>query len=169
MCKAALWVGNETGKYSLCYHVYGESGQHFNLLSDLCVSVNAYYSSNPYFGNVISAVGIRASDDTDTCHNISIVQNSVTGACETSINGGPKLTVGSDSRNNGVNVKQRMLSRVRVSVPNCEKTSLIMWVTCQRVSGEFMMRFDCVLHHMGYWVSHVVPLIFTICVIRSIL
>ena len=142
--RAALWVGNQTCKYSLCYEIHGEAGKHFNLISDLCVSVNAYYSamSNPALGNVISAVGIRASDDTDTCHDINIVQNTVTGACEASVNGGPVLSVGSESRNNGVNVKQDIMSHVRVSVPNCERVPLIMWVICQNMSGELMMRFD---------------------------
>lgn len=98
--------------------------------------------NNPADGNVISAIGIRASDDNDTCHNIEIIQNSATGVCETSINGGPLLTVGGETTIRGVNVKQRMMSRVRVSVPNCERIPLIMWVTCQNINGEFMMRFD---------------------------
>ena len=142
--EAALWVGNQTSKYALCYEIHGESGQNFNLISDLCVTVNAYYTpmNNPANGNIISAIGIVASDDTDTCHNISVVQNSVTGVCETSINGGPLLPVGSEWTHNGINVKQRMMSRVRINVPNCERVPLIMWVTCQNMGGEFMIRYD---------------------------
>ena len=33
-------------------------------------------------------------------------------------------------------------TRVRISVPNCGNVSLIMWVTCQNVSGQEMIRFN---------------------------
>jgi hypothetical protein len=142
--EAALWVGEETCKYSLCYEIHGESGKHFNLVSDMCVSVNALYTAmrNPADGNIISAIGIRGSDDTDACHNIEIVQNQVTGMCDTRINGGSVLAIGSDVTTNGINVRQRMMSRVRVSLPNCERIPLVMWVTCQNMSGELMIKFD---------------------------
>lgn len=142
--EAALWVGEKQFNYSLCYEIHGMSNQHFNLLSDLCVSVNAYYTAmnNPANGNIISAIGIRASDDTNTCHNIEITQNDITGICETSINGGPLLSVGGEITMSGVNVKQRMMSRVRVSVPNCERIPLIMWIACENIGGQPMMKFD---------------------------
>lgn len=58
--EAALWVGESTCEYSLCYEIHGESGQHFNLVSDMCVSVNAHYTPmrNPSDGNIISAIGM---------------------------------------------------------------------------------------------------------------
>ena len=141
--EAALWVGEELCKYALCYEIHGENGRHFNLLSDKCVSVSALYSSmsDPTAGNIISAIGIRASDDTNSCVNISIVQDSNTGRCVTTV-GGQALVVGGEINVNGINVKQRMMSRVRVSVPNCDKIPLVMWITCQNISNELMMRFD---------------------------
>ena len=30
---------------SLCYEVHGQSGQNFNFVSDLCVTVNAHYTA----------------------------------------------------------------------------------------------------------------------------
>lgn len=90
----------------------------------------------------IHPVGIRASDDNDMCHNIEIVQDQTTGHCVTSINGGSSLSIGADVTFSGINVKQRMSSRVRVRVPNCERIPLVMWVTCQNMSGELMIRYD---------------------------
>lgn len=142
--EAALWVGKDACKYSLCYEIHGESGHHFNLVSDMCVSVNALYTPmrNPDDGNIISAIGIRASDDTDACHNINIEQDPNTGSCVTSIGGTSPLTIGEERTFQGIMVKQRMSSRVRIRVPNCERVPLIMWVTCQNMSGQLMMRFD---------------------------
>ena len=141
--EAALWIGEELCKYALCYEIHGEARKHFNLLSDKCVSVSAAYSSmsDPTAGNIISAIGIRASDDTNSCVNIDIVQDSNTGICVTTV-GGQALSVGGEINVNGIYVKQRMMSRVRVSVPNCDKIPLVMWITCQNINNELMMRFD---------------------------
>ena len=38
-------IDEENNTVSLCYEVHGEPGEHFNLISDTCVSVNALYSS----------------------------------------------------------------------------------------------------------------------------
>ncbi|XP_019849170.1 PREDICTED: uncharacterized protein LOC100641243 [Amphimedon queenslandica] len=143
--EAALWVGNTTCQYSLCYEIHGSSDQHYNLLSDLCVSVNAYYTPmrNPDDGNIISAIGIRASDDNEQCHLINIVQDQTTGFCVTTVNSGAPLVVGDTGfQDDSVSVRQRMATRVRIGVPNCERIPLVMWVTCQNMSGELMMRFD---------------------------
>ena len=141
--EAALWVGEELCKYALCYEIHGKNVTHFNLLSDKCVSVSALYSSmsDPAAGNIISAIGVRASDDTNSCVNINIVQDSNTGRCVTTV-GGQTLVVGGEINVNGINVKQRMMSRVRVSVPNCDKIPLVMWITCQNINNQLMMRFD---------------------------
>ena len=31
--------------------------------------------------------------------------------------------------------------RVRISVPNCENVQLVMWIVCEEVRGEGMLRF----------------------------
>ena len=98
---------------------------------------------NPSDGNIISAIGIRASDDNNQCHLIDIVQDQTTGFCRTTVNGGSPLAVGgSGFEDDSVSVRQRMATRVRIGVPNCERIPLVMWVTCQNMSGELMMRFD---------------------------
>jgi len=43
---------SESDRVSLCYEVHGEANQNFNLVSDMCVSVNAHY--------------MRAKSDVDT-------------------------------------------------------------------------------------------------------
>ena len=96
---------------------------------------------NPDHGNIISAIGIRASGDSDQCHLINIVQDQSTGHCRTMVNN-TMLSVGGSYERYGISVRQRMATRVRIGVPNCERVPLIMWVTCQNMSGELMMRFD---------------------------
>ena len=46
-------INGEGNTMSLCYEIHGEPREHFNLISDTCVSVNALYSSmiNPSNGN----------------------------------------------------------------------------------------------------------------------
>lgn len=97
---------------------------------------------NPKQGNIINAIGILASDEDDRCHTIDIVQDQSTGHCRTIINNGSMLQVGDTFNMEGVRVMQRMATRVRIGVPNCERVPLIMWVTCQNISRELMMRFD---------------------------
>ena len=62
-------VDEEGNKLFLCYEVQGQANQHFNLISDTCVSVNALYSPmiNPSKGNIISKIGILAEDNSGTC------------------------------------------------------------------------------------------------------
>jgi len=61
---------------SLCYEVHGESiarsGQNFNFVSDLCVTVNAHYTAVHLSLdiNVIDQIGVRAVDINNQCHNI---------------------------------------------------------------------------------------------------
>ena len=118
---------------SLCYEVHGESNQFFNLISDGCTSVNAYYeranTSSPNIDlNVVTQIGVTAVGNSGVCTNITV---NLEGQCEALVNGGPPASGPVD----GIHVKRyASSSRVRISVPNCGDTMLVMWVFCK--SGQ---------------------------------
>ena len=119
---------------SLCYEVHGKAAQTFNLVSDVCTSVNALYSEGSSDGiNVITEIGVLAVTE-GTCHTIDIKLN-----CSYSVD--DVIPLGNTVRMDGIYIR-RNANRVRISVPNCENVNLVMWVTCQTVSGQEMLRFD---------------------------
>ena len=143
--EAALWFEDESREfnYSLCYEIHGKSNTHFNLISDECVSVNGLYTAmnDPAMGNIISSMGIRATDEAGSCQNIAVVQNQVSGKCELYVNGAQV----SDYQQEGVSARLRNSdTKVRVSVPNCDRLNLVLVVKCQIVTGQYMIRFDVV-------------------------
>ena len=143
--EAALWFEDESREfdYALCYEIHGSSNQNFNLISDTCVSVTGLYTAmnNPAAGNIISSMGIRATDSAGSCQNIAVVQNQATGRCELSVNG-LQMT---EYQQNGIGARLRNGgTKVRVSVPNCEQLNLVLVVRCQTVSNQHMIRFDVV-------------------------
>ena len=118
---------------TLCYEVHGEADKFFNLISDNCVSVNAHYAkagiNNPNITlNVIDAVGIRAVSSFGSCVNIRVGLE----GCTASIDG---VDLSGMYRENGIAVRNYS-SRVRITVPNCEDTDLVMWIFCTRGGTE---------------------------------
>ena len=115
---------------SLCYEVRGESNHFFNLISDGCISVNAYYeranTSSPNNNlNVVTQIGVTAVGNSGVCTNIAV---NLRRNCETLVNGEPSAIV----RVDGIQTKRyASSSRVRISVPNCGDTMLVMWVFCK--------------------------------------
>lgn len=114
---------------SLCYEVHGRDDTFFNLISDRCTSVNAYYQkvvtpSSAINLNVVTRIGVRAVGER-SCWNIDINLDN----CTTTVNGMVSETPSFD----GIKVKQFSTdeSRIRVSVPNCASSHLVMWVFCQ--------------------------------------
>nr|WNS50027.1 Na-Ca exchanger/integrin-beta4-like protein [Halisarca dujardinii] len=119
---------------ALCFEYHGHSGEHYNLISDSCVSVNTLYSAgvNKSKLNVMSEIGIRAEDSAGGCHTISVLRE----GCSASLNGAP--VTGTVSRSGVVITARR--SRVRVSLPNCESQKrLTLWVLCNRRNDEDML------------------------------
>jgi hypothetical protein len=98
------------------------------------VSVNALYSSLDVDTNIISAIGLKAVDNSGQCRGIVI---SVTGDCHPVVDGANVVRY---SRY-GVDVVRYSEGRVRISVPNCEKEQLVMWATCVRINGQKMIDF----------------------------
>lgn len=110
---------------ALCFEIHGDADQHFNLLSDNCVSVNGHYQPLNEYWNVIDNIGIRAMDTRGMCHNIAVGVD----ACSATLNGN-LLT--DNYRLNGISIR-RYSNHVRVSVPNCNSTTtLVMYIICQR-------------------------------------
>ena len=112
---------------SLCYEVHGEAEKFFNLVSDSCVSVNSHYSralDNPNIDlNIVDAIGVQAVSNNGTCVNIHVGLD----GCEVTVNG--DAIKGRMYRSNGITIRVYP-NRVRITVPNCEDTDLVMWVFC---------------------------------------
>jgi hypothetical protein len=123
---------------SLCYEIHGVANAYFNLISDTCVSVNVLYSPmlNPSHGNIISKVGIlAATNDENSCSQIQVDLD----GCRTFYNGEELTTM--LSRDAGI-VIVRHRNKVRIAVPNCENKDLTMWVICQNISGQPMIKYQ---------------------------
>ena len=119
---------------SLCYQVHGEAGHYFNLISDTCVSANAYYTAMPSNTrrNRVSKIGVKASSGgPEGCVEVEVDLEFCV------------ARVGGREVDGSVTISQVRVSRVRtnlwrVAVPNCQQPGLVMWVTCM----SDRLRFD---------------------------
>ena len=114
----------------LCYEIHGRDRWYLNLISDTCVSVNAYYTATnrTIDVNVISKVGIKAVNSSGHCVNIEVgIQN----GCVPIITEPGRPAVPMDRYRSGRISVSKHRERVRISVPNCENVQLVMWITCQ--------------------------------------
>ena len=109
----------------MCYEIHGLTDQWFNLVTDECTSVNARYGMFNQDLNVIDEIGVRAVDTADQCVNIRVD----VGNCTADVNDAALDVMGRYSMN-GVSVR-RYRNRVRISVPNCNDLTLVMWVFCE--------------------------------------
>ena len=118
---------------SMCYEVRGQPNLYLNLISDTCLSVNAFYTAMPggLTGvNRMSEIGIYAvSQDNGNCVQIKISVD-----CSATVNGVNASLVGGVD---GIRIRSSK-RRWRVSVPNCNPPSAVMWITC----AEDMLRFQ---------------------------
>ena len=121
---------------SLCFEIHGATNEIFNLVSDRCTSVNALYGSlnTPDNGNIITAVGVIAVNRQAECVDIRV---SLEEGCMPLIN---QVLATSRYSSSGVSVR-KYGQRVRISVPNCENTQLVMWLLCEEIEDQGMIRF----------------------------
>ena len=133
------------GHPNLCYEIHGEHNRYFSLVSDVCTIVNAHYnaSSSPDLRgwNVISSIGVRAVNRFDRCVNVEIgVENGCTPIISED---GASPVTSPRYQSGGISVSKHQ-NKVRVSVPNCQnmQLQLVMWITCQSLSGYPMIRYD---------------------------
>ena len=117
---------------SLCYEIRGEANQHFNLISDTCVSVNALYSSIPSGGNFIRKIGVLAEDSNGVCQEIEADLE----GCTARVNGNNVTMYNQDDV-----LVMRRTNRIRISVPNCNNINLVMWVICEVRGEQSMIKF----------------------------
>ena len=112
---------------SLCYEVHGEDGSYFNLISDRCTSVNAYYekATSEIDLNVVTRIGVKAVGRSGSgCRNIEVRLDD----CMAKVDGIFRTSFSFD----GIRVKKHNnTARIRISVPNCASHKLVMWVNCQ--------------------------------------
>ena len=112
-------------RLSLCYEIHGRADAFFNLVTDACATVNAHYHDLTSYLNVIDQIGVRAVDTNRMCRNIEVDVD----GCTASVDGQP-LAAGARYSSGGISVR-RYSNRVRISVPNCNELSLVMWVICE--------------------------------------
>ena len=127
---------NLTGA-SLCYEIHGRANSYFNLVSDKCTSVNAFYISldNALAGNIIGGIGVNAVDQDGVCHKIEARLDQ----CSAFVDG-DALSVGESYNKAGIIVSRRR-NRIRIAIPNCGNIDLVLWFICQTVQGQMMSRF----------------------------
>ena len=89
--------------------------------------------NNSLDANIITSIGVKAVDNQGQCINIIV---SVKDQCNPQINGMQALRYDQS----GINVAKHM-SRVRLSVPNCESEQLVMWILCEDINGQKMIDF----------------------------
>lgn len=128
-------VDGEGDKVSLCFEVQGRANQHFNLISDTCVSVNALYvpMKNATQGNVIDKIGVLAEDNSGVCQEIEVDWT----RCTLRVNG---AVIQAMYNMDGIHIIQRT-DRVRIAVPNCLRVGLVMWVICEIRNEQPMIKF----------------------------
>jgi len=125
---------NDSEHVSLCYSVHGAANQSFNLVSSVCVSVNAHYerARSDVDINIIDGIGVRAINDNNQCHNIRADLD----GCRASVDG---VVITMSYKTAGISV-QRYPNHVRIAVPNYDDHDLVMWVFCINAHSATMIR-----------------------------
>ena len=129
------------GPRDMCYEVRGSANQHYNLISDVCVNVNAYYApmNEPELGNIMWNIGVRVVDpDCGPCLNVRVTRD----GCRAFVSALDLTEIEIDSTFSmrGVMV-HRYLNRVRISTLNCDEVTLVMWVQCVTLGDQDMLHF----------------------------
>ena len=123
------------GSASMCYEIHGDAGKYFNLISDTCTSVNTRFStmeSNPKL-NAMSVIGIYAATSATPNGNCAEIEINIDN-CAASLDGELIELV---AQVDDIRIRKFNNRRWRVSVPNCERPSAVMWITCE----NNMLRF----------------------------
>ena len=130
-----------TREHTLCYEIYGHPNQFFNLVSDVCVNVNAHYAMKPRQSrdlHIIDEVTVRATDTSSRCRNIAA--ELVGNECRVSVDGQMLNNTGTRYTQNGITIRSYP-HRARITVPNCDNIRLVMWVICETRFGFNMIQY----------------------------
>ena len=82
--------------------------------------------------NVLDEIGVRAVDRSDRCVDIRVQVD----GCHVDVNDQPTIQY----NRFGIRIRTSA-GQVRVSVPNCQDTNVVMRVFCDNVDGVNMIRF----------------------------
>ena len=108
----------------LCYEVYGQPNQYFNLLSDRCVSVNAHYTEHPSRKSrtlhIVDQIAIYSSNNIGQCVEI-VVEIDVDGKLSVHVNG---AKLNQEVKHGEVHVLSYS-GHATVSVPNCASGEIL--------------------------------------------
>ena len=121
-----LNISDSLNDPALCYEVEGKANRTINFLSDVCTSVNAYYSPGKNVGgsNVITQIGILAKGISNQCRRILVNAN----GCTAAVN---DISV-STYQQDGIAIAKTG-NRIRVTMPNCGRPTLVAWILCLEV------------------------------------
>ena len=127
----------ELSRATLCYSIDGRANRYFNLVSDKCVSVNAYYvpAQRANFFNVVSKIGVTAVDSDGNVQNIEIDRENCS-----AIVGTTPVTSEAIYHSADITVRRRR-NGYRIAVPNCEPRHLVIWVTCESTRDADLLKF----------------------------
>ena len=126
---------------ALCYEIHGKADTFFNLISDLCVSVNAHYVARPQFPrtlHIIDQIAVRAIDNSGRCRNIAV--DLVGRECRVTVDGQIMGNNGNRLSEDGITIRSYN-RRSRITVPNCGNVPVVMWVVCEKRRGYDMIEF----------------------------
>ncbi len=111
---------------ALCFEIHGDHDKYFNLVSDMCTSVNTHYTEFNDYLNIMDAISVRAVDNSGRCRNIDVQLQGR--QCVATIDG---TEIVDEVEEADISVR-KFERRIRISVPNCNGTiSLDMWAICQ--------------------------------------
>ncbi len=128
------------GPDNLCYEVRGSDNQNYNLISDKCVSVNALYQAMdiPEFGNIMGIIGVRAETNDGRCYSVCVEREGCRALASDGV--AEPAVIESTFATGGISVR-RYPNRVRISAPNCDQVTLVMWVRCATRRGQDLLDF----------------------------
>ncbi len=112
------------------------------MVSDRCVSVNAFYSGIGDGLNIITSIAIRAVGDSGALYNaqVDLVDDMCRASYGTDQEGLTSLDDSDMINSDGVFLKTYP-RRVRVSVPNCDQIRLVFWIICENRNDINMIQF----------------------------
>jgi hypothetical protein len=122
----------------MCYEIHGGEEKYFNLISDTCTSVNARFSAMQAMPDVnrMRVIGMYAATSATPNGNCAEIEININN-CSASLDG---ELIELMAEVDDIRIRKFNNRRWRVSVPNCERRSAVMWITCE----NNMLRFRIV-------------------------
>jgi hypothetical protein len=112
----------------MCYEIHGGEEKYFNLISDTCTSVNARFSAMQAMPDVnrMRVIGMYAATSATPNGNCAEIEINID-SCSAYLDGEPVELM---AQVDDIRIR-KFNNRWRVSVPNCQRPSATMWITCE--------------------------------------